>query len=321
MEKVSISAVANSCSHTAFTHETGKEIQIFTSPQFGDIRVQAQNEKAWFCLADVCKALDLDQVSRVKSRLKKEGVIICKTLTNGGIQDLNFIDEPNLYRCIFQSRKPEATAFQDLVTDEILPTIRRTGGYMVSKPEETPEQIMARALLVANDTIERNKKKLELAEKKNERLESRVQAQDGMLEARSKHIQFLLPRVAFARAIETSDKSILVGELSTILKQNGVEIGQNRLFEWLRKKGYLCTTGERHNLPTQRSLDMGLFEIKKQTIQKPNGTTLVTTTPKVTGKGQIYFVNKFLYEIINSEELEQLRQDKEQHEAMKGGAL
>lgn len=297
------------------------KIQIFSNAQFGQVRTAGTSEEPLFCLADVCKPLGLSPKG-VNQRLSDEVISNYPIIDNlGRKQTAIFINEDGLYDVILDSRKPEAKAFRKWVTSEVLPAIRRTGGYMASKPDETPEEIMARALLVANDTIERNKKKLAEAEKKNERLEHRVQAQDGMLEARSKHIQFLLPRVTFARAIETSEKSILVGELAGILKQNGVEIGQNRLFEWLRKNGFLCSIGERHNLPTQRSLDMGLFEIKKQTIQKPNGTTLVTTTPKVTGKGQIYFVNKFLYEIINAEELEQLRKENKQHEAMKGGAL
>jgi prophage antirepressor-like protein len=117
------------------------EIQLFESPNFGQIRtsLSASNEPL-FCLSDICKSLDLEQVSKVKQRLRKKGVTTIPVLTNGGIQQANFVDEANLYRCIFQSRKPEAEQFQDWVCSEILPAIRRTGGYMVSAPEETPEQ-------------------------------------------------------------------------------------------------------------------------------------------------------------------------------------
>lgn len=104
------------------------------------------------------------------------------------------------------------------------------------------------------------------------------------------------PKVLFAEAVETSQRSCLIGELAKILNQNGIEIGQNRLFQWLRDNGYLCKTGENYNLPTQRAMEMNLFEIKKTTINKPDGTILVKTTTKVTGKGQIYFINKFLRE-------------------------
>ena len=110
-----------------------------------------------------------------------------------------------------------------------------------------------------------------------------------------RHIKSLMPGATFAKAVETSEHSILVGELARIIKQNGVEIGQNRLFQWMRDKGYLCKKGEMYNQPTQKALQMGLFEIKKTTIQKPNGDTLISNTTKVTGKGQVYFVNKFLH--------------------------
>jgi len=120
------------------------------------------------------------------------------------------------------------------------------------------------------------------------------------IEHQQKQLQAQAPKVLFASAVETSDKSCLVGELAKILKQNGVEIGQNRLFEWLRAKGYLCKSGESYNQPTQMAMKLGLFEIKKRTINNPNGTTLVTTTTKVTGKGQIYFVNRFLKEPVTA---------------------
>lgn len=132
-------------------------------------------------------------------------------------------------------------------------------------------------------------------------LTKRVEAQEAKIkqltvinEQQQAQIEADAPRVRFSHAVETADKSILIGELAKILKQNGVEMGERRLFEWLRKNGYLCSHGERYNQPTQRAMEMGLFEIKKTTINKPDGTTLVSTTTKVTGKGQIYFVDKFL---------------------------
>lgn len=125
------------------------------------------------------------------------------------------------------------------------------------------------------------------AEEEKERLQLEVKSQQAQIEANA-------PRVLFSQAVETSGKSILIGELAKILRQNGIEIGERRLFEWLRKNGYLCSQGERYNQPTQRAMEMGLFEIKKTTINKPDGTTLVSTTTKVSGKGQIYFVDKFL---------------------------
>lgn len=294
-----------------------ESIKIFENAQFGQIRtsISAIGEPL-FCLADVTKALDLNGGARnVKSRLNQKGVVSVNTPTNGGIQQLNFITEPNLYKCIFQSRKKEAEQFQDWVCGEVLPSIRKNGGYMVAKLDDTPEQIMARALVLAKDTIDRQQAALQKAESKNYVLQCQNDALTSMNEGQQRTIKFLQPGATFAKAVETSEHSILVGELARIIKQNGVEIGQNRLFAWLREKGYLCKKGEMYNQPTQKALHLGLFEIKKTIVQKPNGDSFVTTTIKVTGKGQIYFVNKFLYDSINEAELA-----KQAEQAKKGGA-
>lgn len=293
-----------------------ESIKIFENAQFGQIRISVtESGEPLFCLADVCKALDLSNPRDVKRRLQQKGVCTTDTPTNGGIQQLNFITEPNLYKCIFQSRKKEAEQFQDWVCGEILPSIRKSGGYMVAKVDETPEQIMARALMVAKDTIDRQQAALSKAENKNYLLQCQNDALTSMNEGQQRHIKALMPGATFAKAVETSEHSILVGELARIIKQNGVEIGQNRLFQWLRDKGYLCKKGEMYNQPTQKALQMGLFELKKTVITKPNGDSLVTTTTKVTGKGQIYFVNKFLFDAINQAELA-----KQAAQAKKGGA-
>lgn len=295
-----------------------EQVTIFENAQFGQIRTSiGANGEPLFCLVDVCRALDLSNPRDVKKRLSQKGVCITDTPTNGGIQQLNFITEPNLYKCIFQSRKKEAEQFQDWVCGEVLPSIRKSGGYMLIHQDETPEQIMARALMLAKDTIDRQQAELAKIESKALLLESQNEVLAKTSEAKDRTIDFLRPGATFAKAVETSEHSILVGELAKIIKQNGVEIGQNRLFNWLRDNGYLCKKGELYNQPTQKALQMGLFEIKKTVITKPNGNSLVTTTTKVTGKGQIYFVNKFLYDSINEAEL--AKQATEQ--AKKGGAL
>lgn len=292
------------------------QVTIFENAQFGRIRTSlTESGEPLFCLADVCKALDLSNPRDVKRRLQQKGVCTTDTPTNGGIQQLNFITEPNLYKCIFQSRKKEAEQFQDWVCGEVLPSIRKSGGYMVARQDETPEQIMARALMVAKDTIDRQQAALKQSENKNYLLQCQNDALTSMNEGQQRHIKALMPGATFAKAVETSEHSILVGELARIIKQNGVEIGQNRLFSWLRDKGYLCKKGEMYNQPTQKALQMGLFELKKTVITKPNGDSLVTTTTKVTGKGQIYFVNKFLFDAINQAELA-----KQAAQAKKGGA-
>lgn len=275
-----------------------KAIKIFENAQFGQIRTSvAESGEPLFCLADVCKALGLEQSHRVKPRLQQNGVTTITVIDSmNREQKANFITEPNLYKCIFQSRKKEAEQFQDWVCGEVLPSIRKSGGYMVARVDETPEQIMARALIVAQETISRQKAAVAAAEKRATLLEAttkQMTVQINGLETKNKE---LLPGATFAKAVETSEHSILIGELARIIKQNGVEIGQNRLFQWLRENGFLCKKGEWYNQPTQRAMEMGLFEIKKTVITKPSGDSLVTTTTKVTGKGQIYFVNRFLYE-------------------------
>lgn len=298
-----------------------ESIKIFENAQFGQIRTSlTESGEPLFCLVDVCKALGLTNPRQVKTTLSARGVITNDTPTynqHGALvmQQMNFITEPNLYKCIFQSRKKEAEQFQDWVCGEILPSIRKSGGYMVARQDETPEQIMARALMVAKDTIDRQQAALKQSENKNYLLQCQNDALTSMNEGQQRHIKALMPGATFAKAVETSEHSILVGELARIIKQNGVEIGQNRLFSWLRDKGYLCKKGEMYNQPTQKALQMGLFELKKTVITKPNGDSLVTTTTKVTGKGQIYFVNKFLFDAINQAELA-----KQAAQAKKGGA-
>ena len=279
-----------------------KAIKIFENAQFGQIRTSvAENGEPLFCLADVCRVLDLSNPRDVKRRLNQRGVCTTDTPTynqHGALvmQQLNFITEPNLYKCIFQSRKKEAEQFQDWVCGEVLPSIRKSGGYIVAKVDETPEQIMARALIVAQETISRQKAAVAAAEKRATLLEATTKQMTVQINGLETQNKELLPGATFAKAVETSEHSILIGELARIIKQNGVEIGQNRLFQWLRENGFLCKKGEWYNQPTQRAMEMGLFEIKKTVITKPSGDSLVTTTTKVTGKGQIYFVNRFLYE-------------------------
>lgn len=243
-----------------------QNIKVFENEQFGKIRVVEKNNEPWFIAKDVCKALGLAQVSRAIQKLDEDekGVTISNTL--GGEQALSVISEAGMYSLVLVSRKPEAKAFKRWVTHEVLPAIHRTGGYMVTKADETPEETMARAVLIAQDTINRQKQQ----------------------------IADMQPKALFADAVAASHTSILVGELAKLLKQNGVEIGQNRLFKWLRENGYLMKTGSSYNMPTQRSMEQELFEVKETSITHSGGHITVQKTPKVTGKGQQYFINRFL---------------------------
>lgn len=255
------------------------EIKLFNSPQFGEIRTAGTADDPQFCLSDVCRILDLS-VKGVGQRLD-EGVISNYPLqTAGGVQQMKFVNEDGLYDVILDSRKQEAKAFRKWITSEVLPQIRRTGGYIQASVEDTPEEIMARALLVANKTMELQKQRLQALAEDNERKQLLIEEQK--------------PKVLFADAVATARQSCLIGELAKILKQNGVEIGQNRMFPWLRDNEYLGKFGQYYNIPTQKAMEMGLFELKKTTVNRPDGSILVTTTTKVTGKGQQYFINKFL---------------------------
>lgn len=248
-------------------------IQIFQNEQFGQVRI-AMNEsnEPLFCLSDVAKALGYSNPAKAVIDHCK-GVTVLETPTQSGVQPIKYGKESEVYRLTMKSKLPDAEKFQDWVCDEVLPSIRKHGGYIATQQDDTPEEIMARALLVAQETLKRKEQRLIEAEQK---------------------IQKDAPKVLFADAVSTSQRSCLIAELAKILQQNGVNIGQNRLFSWMRDNGYLCQKGDYYNQPTQKAMKLGLFELKKTSITKPDGSVLVTTTTKVSGKGQIYFIDKFL---------------------------
>lgn len=247
-----------------------EQLQVFNFNN-NEVRTQISNNEVWFCLKDVCDILELTQPSKVKARLNKKGVNSIPTLTKGGNQSLIYINESNLYKVIFQSRKEEAERFTEYVTGTILPTIRKHGAYMT-------EQTLEQALTNPDFLI---KLATELKEEKEKRKELEVENQT------------MKPKVLFADAVSASQDSILIGQLAKLISQNGYKIGQNRLFAWMRENGFLCSKGENYNMPTQKSMNMKLMEIKERTVNNPDGSVRITKTTKVTGKGQIYFVNKF----------------------------
>lgn len=246
------------------------ELEIFTFNS-NEVKTTLINNEPYFNLKDICDILEIKNISDCKGRLSKKGVVTADTLTNGGIQKSNFINESNLYKVIFQSRKPQAEAFTDWVTSEVLPSIRKHGAYATS---ETIESIISNP-----DNGIKLLQALKAEQDKNKALE--VENTE------------LKPKALFADAVASSKNSILIGELSKIIKANGYDIGQRRLFSWMRDNGYLMKLGEAYNQPTQKSMELGLMEIKKSTINNPDGSIRTTTTTKITGKGQVYFVNKF----------------------------
>lgn len=240
-------------------------LQLFQNEEFGSIRAVEIDREPWLVGKDVAAALGYkDTVNALKSHVdaedKKGGWQIT---TPSGTQEMTIINESGLYSLVLSSKLPGARKFKRWVTSEVLPTIRRTGGYQVPKDYPTALRALAEA------------------EEKRMQLEAETEANR--------------PKVLFADSVAASKTSILVGELAKLLKQNGVDMGQNRLFAWLRKNGYLIRRhGTDYNMPTQRAMDLALFEIKETTVTHADGHTCVNKTPKVTGKGQQYFVNVFM---------------------------
>ena len=245
------------------------ELKVFNNREFGEVRTVEINGEPWFVANDICYALDLTNTTMAMSRLDDDE----RTKFNLGRQgEANVVNEFGLYNLVLASRKPEAKQFKRWITHDVIPTIRRHGAYMtdgiIERTLQDPDYLIQLAT-----TLKEERAKRQLAEAENYKNK---------------------PMVLFAESVQASDNSCLIGELAKIISQNGISIGQNRLFEWLRENGYLIKGGERRNQPTQYSMELGLMEIKKRTIDNPDGSIRVTVTTKVTGKGQIYFINKFL---------------------------
>lgn len=248
------------------------EMQIFSSSQFGEVRSVTMNGEPWFVAADVCRALEISNSRDAMSRLDADEKGVALTDTLGGKQEVSVVNEPGLYALVLGSRKPEAKAFKRWITHEVIPEIRKHGGYL------TPEKV--EEALLNPDTIIQLATNLKKEREARRALEERVE-QDA-------------PKVLFAKSVESSKSEILIGELAKILKQNGVDMGQNRLFEVLRRDGYLISRkGADWNMPTQKSMELGVMRIKEACVTHADGHTTVSKTPKITGKGQVYFVNRY----------------------------
>ena len=206
--------------------------------------------------------------THVKAKYKRESRIT----TPFGTQTMTVISEPGLYQLASESKLPSADPFQDWVYEQVLPSIRKHGAYMTP---ETIEKAIYNPDFIIN-------------------LATQLKDEQAKTAALTADNETMKPKALFADAVATSHTSILIGDLAKLIRQNGVDIGQNRLFAWLREHGYLIGSGDRRNMPTQRAMDLGLFAIKERTFQNPDGSVRITKTTKVTGKGQQYFINKFL---------------------------
>ena len=247
-----------------------REISIFNSEEFGDIRAIEIDNEPWFVGKDVATALGYSNASKAVSTHVGEEDRILKVLEadsqNGNVVKTQtaLINESGLYALIFGSKLESAKRFKHWVTSDVLPSLRKTGGYQMKQPKG--KELLALAVLEAQKTIE----------------------------MQNKEIESMKPKAIFADAVATSNQSILIGELAKLICQNGYEIGQRRLFKWMRDNGYLMTQSGSYNMPKQRYVEQGLFEIKESSVANPDGSVRITKTTKVSGKGQLYFINKFL---------------------------
>ena len=263
------------------------ELTVFNNEEFGEIRTMTIEGEPWFVVADICAYFGVSNRNRIMQSVDAEDKGGTQMDTPGGVQTVAIVNESGLYSVLFalqpnkargvskayiEDRQEKLHRFKRWVTAEVLPAIRKTGGYV-------------------NDTAQ-------FVESYFGQLEPSQKHALTMMFEESKRMSAQLkeqaPKVLFANAVETAHNSILIGDLAKIIRQNGVDIGQKRLFEWLRQNGYLIKDGQSKNMPTQKSMEMSLFEVKESTINNPDGSVRITRTTKVTGKGQTYFVKKFL---------------------------
>lgn len=247
-------------------------LQVFDSTEFGEIRTVEINGNPYFVANDVARALGYVETAKA-IRTHCKGVSEMDIPSNGGIQRMKVIPEGDIYRLIVRSKLPSAEKFERWVFDEVIPSIRKNGGYIAGQENLSDAELMAKAILVAQRTIEEKNK---------------------VIEQQRQKIETDKPKTIFADAVSTSKTSILIGDLAKLICQNGYQIGQKRLFQWMRDNGYLMKKGFSYNMPMQRYVEQGLFEVKESNVQNPDGSVRITRTTKVSGKGQVYFVNKFL---------------------------
>ena len=247
-----------------------KELQIFNSEEFGEIRTVSINDEPWFVASDICRALDIQNVTQAVQKLDDDE----RSMFNIGRQgNANCVNEYGLYSLVLASRKPEAKKFKRWITHEVIPSIRKHGGYIAGQESMTDDELLEKAILVA---------------------QRKIAERDKIIAQKQERIEQMKPKEVFADSVSASRQSILIGDLAKLICQNGHSIGQKRMFQWMRDNGYLMKTGSSYNMPIQRYVEQGLFEVKESTVNNPDGSVRLTRTTKVTGKGQIYFINKFL---------------------------
>lgn len=255
------------------------DLKVFQNERFGAVRTVMREGQPWFVAADVCRALEIANSRDAISRLDEDEKGVASTDTPGGRQVVTIVNEPGLFVLVLGSRKPEAKEFRRWITHEVIPAIRKHGAYLTDEATD--------ALFADPDTFAALAVKWR--DERKARLEAEAQARQHL-----EKIQQDAPKVLFASSVEASGTGILIGALAKILRQNGVEVGQNRLFERMRKDGYLISRpGSDWNMPSQRSMEAGFMRIKESTVTHADGHISVNKTPIVTGKGQVFFINKY----------------------------
>lgn len=251
------------------------ELKIFENPAFGKVRVVEQGGEPWFIGKDVAEILGYSNTPKaIRDHVDDEDKLTERIVLSGQNREVAIINESGLYSLILSSKMPKAKEFKRWVTSEVLPAIRKTGGYIAGSEKMSDAELMAKAVLVAQATIKERDARIKELESDTQRMK---------------------PKEIFADAVSASDQTILIGDLAKLIKQNGHDMGQKRMFEWLRNNGYLIKRqGADYNSPTQRAMEMGLFRIKETAVTHSDGHVTVSKTVKVTGKGQAYFVNKLL---------------------------
>ena len=251
------------------------ELKIFENPAFGKVRVVEQGGEPWFVGKDVAEILGYSNTPKaIRDHVDDEDKLAERIVLSGQNREVAIINESGLYSLILSSKMPKAKEFKRWVTAEVLPAIRKTGGYIAGSEKMSDAELMAKAVLIAQATIKERDARIAELESDTQRMK---------------------PKEIFADAVSASEQTILIGDLAKLIKQNGHDMGQKRMFEWLRNNGYLIKRqGADYNSPTQRAMELGLFRIKETAVTHSDGHVTVSKTVKVTGKGQTYFVNKLL---------------------------
>lgn len=254
------------------------QLKLFTSPTGAQLRAVEKEGQIYFVGKDAAEALGYEAPrNAIKRHVDDDDKLMHRFSASGQEREMTIINESGLYSLILSSKLEEAKQFKKWVTSEVLPSIRRSGAYVATTGEESLEELMARALTAANEAIARQK--------------ARLEQQEAKLEQQELQLKIAEPKTIFADAVSHSDSCILVGELAKLIRQNGYEIGQNRLWKWMRENGYICKGS---NNPTQRAMEQGLFRVIERAVADGNGFTRLCLTTKVTGKGQQHFINIFL---------------------------